>query len=206
MAWHGMAWHISRDTPWHMNIFVGPFSFVVTLRFTFGSFFAFFSRYFPRVMAGVFLPEGVKYYPYMLWITLSSFAIWCVTICEKLVLKVRAPRGSDVSRPLKAIAKSFLSKVVPTFAPRANNNNGRGMRFRNRSSDNVGSGANANANANAKQDKGNDCPFVLVHGLAGWGAGTGYVCLFVCLFVCVYVLICIGIDVFVCFSIFPSSV
>lgn len=107
-------------------------------------------------MGTAVLPIGVKFHFYTWWMTFSMLIIWAVTICEKLVLKVRYPRRDDVNKifPFQKIAKSFFSKVFPTFAyPRV------GAKYKD------GAGATI---------PGNDCPFVLVHGLAGWGTGTSW--------------------------------
>jgi hypothetical protein len=108
------------------------------------------------------LPEGVKFYVYMWWMTASMLFIWGLTICEKLVLKLRAPRRTDVTAPLKAIANSFFSKVFPTFA----------YEGRSRARSGSGSFGSASSIAGDADGLGNDCPFVMVHGMAGWGRGT----------------------------------
>jgi hypothetical protein len=109
------------------------------------------------------LPESVKFYVYMWWMTWSMLFIWGLTICEKLVLKLRAPRRTDVTAPLQAIANSFFSKVFPTF----------GYDDRSRARSGSGSFCSASNVAGGDADgPGNDCPFVMVHGMAGWGRGT----------------------------------
>eukprot|EP00750_Incisomonas_marina_P018536 INCI3001.1.p2 GENE.INCI3001.1~~INCI3001.1.p2 ORF type:complete len:168 (+),score=27.57 INCI3001.1:501-1004(+) len=93
----------------------------------------FFARLWLFTFAGIFdvltwpakkiglavLPEGMKFYVYMWWITASAAFIWAITICEKLVLKMRAPRRTDVTRlfPLQAIAKSFFFQGVSNIRP-----------------------------------------------------------------------------------------
>jgi len=112
----------------------------------------------PFKKMGLFLlPDGIKFHVYMWWMTFSMVAIWAITICEKLVVKIRAPRTGDVARlfPFQTIAKSFFGKVFPTFGYRR-------------------PGAKFTPKGAAAVLRGNDCPFVLVHGLAGWGTGTSW--------------------------------
>eukprot|EP00940_MAST-03C_sp_MAST-3C-sp2_P003062 g3062.t1 len=103
-------------------------------------------------------PANVRYYIFATYVTVRSLIIWLLSISMKLANKIRGPRANDLLIPLQAaetIAEVTASAIsLPLeFA---------GVRMPRRR---VGTALSV---ADVVATK-NDCPFVLVHGVFGWG-------------------------------------
>ena len=61
-------------------------------------------------LAPAVLPEALMFHFYAWWISMSTGFIWTITICEKLVMKLRAPRRDDVTRCVRSAAHSRVGR------------------------------------------------------------------------------------------------
>ena len=105
------------------------------------------------------LPSNVRYYVFATYITCRGLIIWAISIGIKLKNKIRGPRANDLLIPLQAaetIAEMTASAITLPLEMAGVSIPRRGR-----------VGTSLNVADMVTQE--NDCPFVLVHGVFGWG-------------------------------------
>lgn len=106
------------------------------------------------------LPYSLRYYIFATYVTVRGLAIWAISIGIKLKNKVRGPSVNDLLIPLQA-AETVASLTASAISLPLEMAGVSVPSKRNRV------GTSVNVADMVTQE--NDCPFVLVHGVFGWG-------------------------------------